>query len=131
MAGKSDIRAGGAFVELRTKDTDFQRGMKAATATLRNFGSQVASVRAFFAGLGTAILAPLGAAVMHFSAAGSVLADMSARTGVAADKLAELKFAAEQTGTSLEDVEKALRYMAKNGMNVNNFDAVAASIAAI
>jgi hypothetical protein len=45
--------------------------------------------------------------------------------------LAELKFAAEQTGASFEDVEKAIRTAEKNGFNPSQFDAIAKSISEI
>src|SRR5690349_2846317 len=81
--------------------------------------------------LGGAIIAPIAGAIAHFVKFGSELNDMSARTGVAASSLAEMKFAAEQTGASLADVEAGLRKMAKEGHNVKDFDQIAATITAI
>jgi hypothetical protein len=68
---------------------------------------------------------------MSFVNAGSQINDMAARTGLATDSLQNMKFAAEQTGTSLEDVEKAARAFVKDGGNIANFEAMGESIAAI
>jgi hypothetical protein len=131
VAGRSDIAAGKAFIELYVKNSQFVKGLKAARDQLQNFGSAIAKVGAFFTGLGAGILAPLAGAVAHFTKFGSELNDMAARTGVAAGELAELKFAAEQTGASFEDVEAGLRKMAKGGYDVKNLDKIAAEITAI
>lgn len=130
MAGKSDIRAGGAFVELFTKDAALVKGLRSAQKRLEGFGKSVMAVGGFFTGLGGAMLAPLAGAVAHFTSAGSQLNDLSERTGLAASNLAELKYAAEQSGAGLEDVEKAMRHMAKSGTS-ETFDHAAARISAI
>ena len=61
-----------------------------------------------------AILAPLAAAVSQFSSVGSAIADMAARTGMGAEGLSALGYAAGMTGASLEDVEKGVRKMQQN-----------------
>src|SRR5690349_12755551 len=98
------------------------KGLKAAKEQLQSFGTSVAKVGAFLTGLGASILTPLAGAVTHFAQMGSELADVSARTGLAVGELAELKFAAEQTGASLEDVENGLRKMAKGGHDIRDLD---------
>lgn len=100
-------------------------------ASLATVGKSLAVAATGMAALGTAAAAGIVAAVKHFSDAGSALNDISGRTGVAASSLAELKFAAEQTGAGIEDVEIALKNMAKKGLDVADFDKVAAEIAAI
>jgi hypothetical protein len=126
VAGRSDIAAGKAFIELYVKNSQFVKGLKSARDQLQNFGSAIAKVGAFFTGLGAGILTPLVGAVAHFTKFGSELNDIAARTGVAAGELAELKFAAEQSGASLEDVESGLRKMAKGGYDVKNLNKIAA-----
>lgn len=131
MANRSDITAGRAFVELFVKDQKLQKGLAAAKQQLQAFGRSVMVIGSFIAAAGATMLAPLIASVKHFTNFGSVLTDMSARTGVAADALAQYGYAAEQTGASLQDVEMALKHMAKAGLDPRKFDEVAASIAAI
>ena len=66
--------------------------------------------RKIFAG-GLAIAAPLAAATKIFAAMGDQVAKMSLRTGVSAESLSELGFAAEQSGADLGTVEVGLRRM--------------------
>jgi hypothetical protein len=138
MASASSVRAGEAYVEIRAK-TDQLR------ADLKKIPSELSSISKMFSGLGSMIASPIGLAtaaitgvamavrqsVNEFMDMGGVLADMNARTGVGADRLQVLGFAAKQTGASLDDVEKALRAMAKNGLNVNQFEALGQKIAAM
>ena len=131
MAGRSDVEAGRAYVSLFLKDNGFVKGLDAAGRKMQSIGRGVAIIGGAISGFGSAITAPFLAMAKEFADTGSALNDMSARTGMSASKLSELKYAAEQTGTSLESVEKALRFMAKEGKNVNTFDQVAARIAAI
>jgi hypothetical protein len=130
MAGRGDIQAGRAFVELFVKKGAWASGLAAASNILKTFGSGIVSIGKLVADMGVRIGQHLLNAVKHFMSAGSALADMSARTGVAASSLGELKFAAEQSGASIEDVETAIRMMQKKGIK-GTFDEVAAKIAAI
>ena len=131
MAGKSEIEAGRAYVSLFLKDQGWVKGLNAAGQRLSAFGRGMSVFGAAVTGVGTAIVAPFVAMAHEFANVGSALNDMSGRTGVSIETLSELKYAAEQSGASLEDVEKALRFMAKSGKDVKTFDAVAARIAAI
>jgi hypothetical protein len=127
---RSDIRAGKAFVELSLKDAAFTKSLRSAGDKLKSFGAGMAGVGAATAGMGAAIMAPLAGALSHFSEVGSALADMSARTGMSAGALAELGYAADMTGSSIGDVEKAIRFMQKSG-STETFDEAAERIAAI
>jgi hypothetical protein len=126
MAGKSDIRAGGAFVDLFTKDAALVKGLRSAQKRLHSFGKGVMAVGGFFTGLGALITVPFGAAVRSFAESGNEIQKMSERTGLAASNLAELSYAAEQSGTDMEHVEKALKGIAKHGLQMANFDRIAA-----
>jgi len=62
---------------------------------------------------GAAALVGFGvAAVKNFADVGDQLDKMSKRTGFSVESLGELKFAAEQSGASLETVEKGAKRMA-------------------
>ena len=106
----ADVRAGRAFVELSLQD-NLTKGMEAAAATLKGFGSRIAEVGAVMSGLGGAITAPFIAAAKSFADAGSRLYDLSQRTGLSVEALGALKYAADQSGTSLEAVEVAVKKM--------------------
>jgi hypothetical protein len=131
MAGKSDIEAGKAHVSLYVKNSELVKGLQAASKQLKSFGESIAKIGGSMMAAGGAILAPMAAMVKGFADVGSQLADMSARTGVAAETLSALGYAAGMTGTSIEDVEKALRKMQQNGMSTDQLGAIADQMAAI
>jgi hypothetical protein len=132
MPGNSQaIRAGRAFVELFADDSALARGLKAAQAKLRAFGGAVRSIGAGLAGLGVATLAPLAAAAKKFAEIGDVFDKSSLRTGVAPEALSQLAFAAEQSGASLETLEKGIRIMQKNLLLVQQSGGAAADALAL
>src|SRR5687768_12818003 len=113
MAGRGDIEAGKAHIMLYVKNSALVKGLNAVKARLQGLGTSILKVGGFLTGLGAALVGPLSAAVSQFIAAGGALDDMSSRTGISREALGELKFAAEQSGASLADVEKATKKMAK------------------
>jgi hypothetical protein len=108
----ADIKAGGAYVELGIKDT-IDRGLKIASGKLKSWGKNVGIAGAAFSAAGAAALAPMTAAALSFTAAGDALNDMASRTGLAVDSLSALSFAANMSGTSLEELEGGLKKMSK------------------
>lgn len=107
------IRQGRAFVELFTDDTKLKQGLRLAENSVRKFGAQVSRIGVGMMGAGAAILAPLGLAVREFAKAGSELKEMSERTGVAVETLSALKYAASQTGASMEALGKGMQMSQK------------------
>ncbi len=112
MPGGREIRAGKAYVELGVQDK-LQAGLNKAAAKFKSIGSVISTAGLGLAAIGTSLLAPLGAAALAFADMGSEIHDASARTGVAADQLSALKYAAEQSGSSLDELEGGLRKMSK------------------
>lgn len=110
---RADILAGRAAVVLTLKDAAFVKGIKRASQTLKSFGSGMAVIGAGVSAVGTALLGPLAAAVHKFADVGSELNDASARMGIAAGALAEIGYAAEQSGASMEAVETSIKRMQK------------------
>jgi hypothetical protein len=120
MASKGDVKAGGAFIRLFLKDdltSNLQRSMKTFVSLV---GPSVASAAAFAA-----------TAFKQFIDVGGQLNDMAARTGASSTALQHLGFAAKQTGASVENLEAAMRIMARNGFRVQDFESVGKAIAAI
>jgi len=116
MASSREIRAGKAYVEVGVKDKlragmgKIQRQMKAfALGAVKMAGVAGAAISAFTV-----------AAIKSFADFGDALNKASARTGIAVETLSELKFAAEQSGTSLGTVEKAIRRMAVSILDATN-----------
>jgi hypothetical protein len=108
MARRQDIKAGRAYVSLYVRRSAFIKSLDAASRRLTAFGKSAQALGFAVGGAGALIVAAMGAAVRSFARTGDQLDKMSARTGVAAGSLAELGFAAEQSGTDLQTVEKGL-----------------------
>jgi hypothetical protein len=108
MSAGSGIRAGAAYVELKTKDDLLTAGLKRAEAKVRAFGAAISSIGSKFLALGSMALVPLLGAATAFAASGSALLLMSQRTGVAVEALSALQFSAMQTGVATEDLQMGL-----------------------
>jgi len=107
------IRAGKAFVELFADDSKLVRGLKAAEKKVKAFGNHVRNIGLSMSALGAAVMMPLLGMAKGFADTGSKIYDMSKRTGVSAEALSVLGYAAEQTGTDVDALEKGLRKMRK------------------
>lgn len=113
MAGRSDIQAGSAFVRLYVKNNELIKGLKNAGERLTNFGAGISVVGGAIAGIGSSLLGPILAASDAFAESGDQINKMSQRTGAGVSALAELRYAAGQSGTSLEDLEGGMVKMSK------------------
>ncbi len=114
------IRAGKAMVKVYADNSMLQRGLNQARAKLAAFAvgvkavgraSMVAGTAIFALGAGAAVA--LGLSVREFMRFGDQLDKMSKRTGIGVEALSEMSFAAEQSGASLDDLEKATKRMAR------------------
>jgi hypothetical protein len=112
-SGAGAIRAGRAFVELLVGDKGLRSGLDKAGKTLKGWGDGVNAAGLKLAAVGGAIAAPLLAASHVFAEMGDELAKSAARTGIAVEALSGLKYAADQSGTSLSELEGGLRKMSK------------------
>lgn len=124
----NDIKAGEAFVLLSLRDANFRKGLKAASGYLKSFGKGVSLFGAAITGMGTAITAPLLAAANGFSKAGSAVFDMAQRTRMAVEELEFLSYAAEQTGTSMDVLERGILKARKAG---KSFEYLASRVVAV
>jgi len=122
MASKADVEAGRAFVRLFLKNDMSKQlagALRAAGDQLKSFGTQVMGVGAGLAAAGASILTPLTLAIKSFASQGDELDKMAKRTGIAGSALAELSFAAEQSGSSLSDVEAGVRRMQRSILDLS------------
>ncbi len=106
----SGIKAGRAYVELGVDDR-FTKALRAAQARLQAFGSAVRNIGLGLTAAAAAASAPFIASVKLFSQFGDAIDKASARTGLSAEAMSELGFAAEQSGAGVESLEKGLRIM--------------------
>lgn len=107
MADAGSVRAGSAFVELFFQANP-SGAVKAIQDSLKNVGAALTDIGGGMIAAGSAIVAPLVGAAIHFSEVGDALQKMSLRTGVAASSLSALSHAASASGTSVADLETGL-----------------------
>lgn len=98
-------------MELFAKDSALRRGLDAARQRLQSFGKTVSLAGAGLAAAGTALLLPLLSTVDEFAALGDQMNKMSLRLNTSVESLTQLKFAAEQSGSGIEELELGMRRM--------------------
>lgn len=110
-ASASNIRAGGAFVELFTKDGKLVAGLNRAAARVRAFGASISGIGQRLLTVGGLIAAPLLGAANLFSSMGDDVAKAAIRIGTTTEALSELRHAANLSGASAEELENGFRFM--------------------
>lgn len=108
MAGAGDIQAGRAYVELFTKDGSLYTGLNKAQTRFRNFGVAITAIGSKIAAISAAAIAPFAFAGKMFVDTGDKLDDLSQKTSINVESLSALRYVAELTGNSLEDMTKGL-----------------------
>jgi hypothetical protein len=112
------LTAGEILLKIGGDDSRLAAVLNRASARLSAFGKGISSLGSRFSNMGKsaaiyagALTAPLAGAVQQFASAGDALDKMSGRVGVSVESLSQLKYAAEQSGASLGDVESAVSSM--------------------
>jgi len=113
-ASSRDIRAGGAFVEIFAKDSLLRKGLAAAEKRVAQTGSLFAEIGKKSLAVGSVILAPLGAVFMKAVDGAAQLDDLADAFSTTTEKLSPLAYAFKVAGLGLEDLEKAMKEVAKN-----------------
>lgn len=113
------VRAGKAFVELFAFN-NLAPGLNKASRQLESWGRGITSVGSKIAGMGAigmglalAVRSGMDLAAISFAEAGAELERMSERTGIAVETLSALKFAADQSGVEMEQLEIGIKKMQK------------------
>jgi len=114
MVSARSIRAGAAYVELVLKDGKFASGLKKASRKLKAFGAGVTAIGAGITAVGIALAAPFIKAANIFASMGDSVEKMATRTGLSAEALSELGFAAEQSGADIGILEVGIRTMQRS-----------------
>lgn len=114
MATASGIRAGRAYIELSLSDGKFAAGLKNAERRLTNLGTGIAKFGAKLTGLGASLAGPILLFGKEFSQFGDDIQKAAIRTGLTAEAVSELGFAAAQSGTDLAAMEAGIRGMQRS-----------------
>ncbi len=107
------LRAGKAVIELSLLNKT-QAGLAAIEARVAKFGESLSNVGAIGLKASGAFVAAFAGAAKMFSTIGDDIAKAAKRTGFAVESVSALKFAADQSGTSFETIERATKGLAKN-----------------
>jgi hypothetical protein len=119
-----EVKAGAAYVELFVKDNKLSAGLRAASKRIQQWAKDT---KKYLQGIGTSFMnfgtrglmlgAGLGgglfAMAKSFADAGDTIEKMSQRTGMSAEALSELGYAAQQCGADIGAVEKGIQLMGK------------------
>lgn len=108
------VRAGKSFVEVYLDKTKLMRGLKDAKKAVANFASDVRKIGKISLAAGLSLQALGTMAAKRFASVGDTIAKMARRTGIGVEAISELGYAAELSGSSLADVEKAIRRMQRS-----------------
>ena len=109
-----EIRAGKAFVEIGEKGlAATQQKLKSFGESFSKMGKSISDVGASLMKWSTGVLAPLGASLKLYSDMGGELLDLSKQTGMSVQALAELGYAADHSGTNIEEVAGATGKLGK------------------
>lgn len=108
-----NIKAGAAYVELMLKSGGFNKGLNTVGKRLTSFGRSVGMIGAATAAAGAAVMGPMVAMAMGFADTGDKVHKMAARTGLAAEDVSRLGYAAGLSGTDLETLGGGMAKMSK------------------
>lgn len=108
MPGKAELE-----VIIKGKD-EASAKMKKIGGGMDNMAMKARKAGLAFAVMGAAIVGAMAMSVKAYVKAGDALAKMAIRTGFSIESLSRLKHAADLSGTSIEGLEKASRFLTRS-----------------
>lgn len=115
------IQAGDIVWKVLLEANRFEQDLDAAGKSVDGFKTKFAgtikvaqAVGAAMTAAGASIMGALGLSLKTYVDMGSALLEMSQRTGIAVESLSGLKYAAEQSGTSIDTLENSIKRMQMN-----------------
>lgn len=113
----NQIKAGQAYVEIGIRNR-IAAGARAVQSDLNALSQKATATGGILVATSAALLAPITAATIGFAKAGDLIDKMSLRTGVGAEALSGLGFAAEQFGSDIGAVEKGLHGLSRSMLDL-------------
>lgn len=120
------VRAGEAFVVLGARD-QITNTLNSIAKRFKSWGANISQIGGIIAGSASVALSPIMASVAAFTSMGDSINKASIRTRIAADELAALRFAAQQSGVQVSALEQGIFRMDRR---VGNFAATGGGPAA-
>ena len=111
------IAAGRAFIELFVKDTNSKTAIANFARSVRRAGANIGLLGGALQGLSGVVVGPISAAAAEFASFGDAIDKAAARTGAATEFLSQMKFAAEQSGSSFNSFVSGLFRMERRIAN--------------
>ena len=96
----SQVRAGGAYVELTARSAQFLKGLEAAQKRLKSFGASTRLVGTKLTGLGVAAAAPVGASLAVYTSFDDAIRAAGAAANATGATLESLRNKAKQLGAT-------------------------------
>lgn len=122
MASKKQIESGGAFVRIFADDSPLRRALKDASDRIKNFAKPFIGAGKLIGGALATAAAGLIATTKMFANYADTVGDAAARTGLSAETLSELGYAAKLSGSNMQDLEKGFRVFQKQLVSGANAD---------
>lgn len=110
----SEVKAGGAYVEVGAKTGALDKAFDAATSKVQAFAAGMTSIGTKMAAIGAAIIVPMVAAAKHVADLAEETDNFQKKTGASLKGIAGLKTLADGAGISLDSVGAAIRKMQVN-----------------
>lgn len=101
-------------VRIAAEIEDLRKGLQEASKSIEQHAEAWQATGMKLTVAGAAIVAAVGATVAAAVKFGSEMHTMSQRTGISAEALAKLKYAAEQSGASFESLTSGLKFLSRN-----------------
>ena len=128
----SQVKAGGAYVELTARSAQFLKGLEAAQKRLKSFGASTRMIGTKLMGLGVAAAAPVAGSVATYAnfddairAAGAV----AGATGAAFDSLREkAKFLGATTSFSASEVASLMTELGRAGFSPKQIEEMTGAV---
>lgn len=111
--GAGDIRAGGGYIEMWLEKSRVSTGLGQLKNEAQVWASQISNLGMGLSVLGGAITAPLALSAKAFADNGSRIDDFAQRTGASVEAVSQLQYAAVQTGTGIDTLEKSMGKMSE------------------
>ena len=120
MAGQGNVRAGGAYIEIFTRDSAMMKGFAKAQARIRTFALFVGRMGTIMARVGMMAAAPMVISSRTWSIFSDTMAEVGAVTQASADQLAQLNKEAQRLGRTTSftarEVAAGMAEMGRAGM---------------
>lgn len=95
-------------------------GSKEAASDLQKFGAEATKVGSIMATVGTTVVSALAGISVAAANSADTMRDLAIRSGSTVENMSTLRFAAAQTGTSIDAVANAMKLLAKNAVDADH-----------